>query len=150
MRSDYGLYVVAVICFIITGIFLTGTVEGYEYTESMGMATIAIFLILGAIFALAGYAVRPKVPVSAISTAPQTLPEPSAPPLLPPVEEKEEKPQVTQPLPQEEQAPAAPPTPAEPTPVVEETPPAPAPTVEEPAKAEEEKPIRRRRKKKTA
>ena len=144
MRSDYGLYVVAVICFIITGIFLTGTVEGYKYTDSMGMAAIAIFLILGAIFALAGYAVRPKVPVSAISTAPQTLPEPSAPPLLPPVEEKEEETQVTQPLPQEEQAPP------EPTPAVEETPPTPAPTAEEPAKAEEEKPVRRRRKKKTA
>ena len=148
MRSDYGLYVVAVICFIITGIFLTGTVEGYKYTDSMGMAAIAIFLILGAIFALAGYAVRPKVPVSAISTAPQTLPEPSTPPLLPPVEEKEEEPQVTQPLPQEEQAPQAPP---EPTPAVEEAP----PVSPEPAKAEEEKPpaekrARRPRKKKTA
>jgi type IV secretory pathway VirB10-like protein len=147
MRSDYGLYVVAVICFIITGIFLTGTVEGYKYTDSMGMAAIAIFLILGAIFALAGYAVRPKVPVSAISTAPLTLPEPSAPPLLPPAEEKEEETPATQPLPQEEQAPQAP---QEPTPTVEETPPTPAPTVEEPAKAEEEKPVRRRRKKKTA
>lgn len=147
MRSDYGLYVVAVICFIITGIFLTGTVEGYKYTDSMGMAAIAIFLILGAIFALAGYAVRPKVPVSAISTAPQTLPEPSAPPLLPPIEEKEEEPQVTQP-PQEEQAPQAPP---EPTPAVEEAP----PVSPEPAKVEEEKPpaekrARRPRKKKTA
>ena len=145
MRSDYGLYIVAVICFIITGIFLTGTVEGYKYTDPMGLAAIAIFLILGAIFALAGYAVRPKVPVSAISAAPQTLPEPSAPPLLPPVEEKVEEPEVTPP-PQEEQAPTAPP---EPAPAVEEAPPAPAPTVEETAKAEQEKPVRRRRKKKT-
>ena len=144
MRSDYGLYVVAVICFIITGIFLTGTVEGYKYTDSMGMAAIAIFLILGAIFALAGYAVRPKVPVSTISTAPQTLPEPSAPAVLPPVEEKVEEPQVT-PAPQEE------PAPPEPTPAVEEAP----PVSPEPVKAEEEKPpaekrARRPRKKKTA
>lgn len=147
MRSDYGLYVVAVICFIITGIFLTGTVEGYKYTDSMGMAAIAIFLILGAIFALAGYAVRPKVSVSAISTAPRTLPEPSAPPVLPPVEEREEEPKVTQPP--LEEAPQAPP---EPTPAVEEAP----PVSPEPAKAEEEKPppavkrTRRPRKKKTA
>ncbi len=138
MRSDYGLYVVAVICFIITGIFLTGTIKGYEYTNSMGMAAIAIFLILGAILALAGYAMRPKVPVSTISTTPQTLPEPSAPPLPPPIEEKVEEPQ-----PVEEQAPPAPP---EPAPTIEET--TPAPTVEEPAKVEE-KPVRRRRKKKT-
>jgi protein TonB len=142
MRSDYGLYVVAVICFIIAGVFLTGAVT----VDTMNTAAIVIFLILGIIFAIGGYVMKPKVAVPTTTLPPPTLTAEPSPP-APAVEEKVEE------------APSAPPTPEpEPQPIVEEAPTpaqAPTPTAEEPTEAEEEKPaekpVRRRgRKKKTA
>jgi hypothetical protein len=152
MRSDYGLYVIAVICFLIAGVFLTGTVPEYTLSDTMGAAAIAIFLVLGILFAVGGYALRPKVAVP-IPRVPPPLPaEPSPPPSAPLVEEKIEEVPVAPPPPTEEHVPSISPTP----PPAEEvpTPPAAAPTLEEPAKVEEEKPaqkpVRRRRRKKTA
>jgi len=145
MRSDYSLYVVAVICFIIAGVFVAGTVG------DMSLAATAIFLILGILFATAGYAMRPKAGPPTPKAPPPLPAEPSPLPSPPPVEEKEEEAPVAPPapLPQtEEPVPSIPPTP----PPAEEA--VPTPALEEPAKVEEEKltekPVRRRRRKKAA
>jgi hypothetical protein len=135
MRSDYGLYVVAVICFIIAGVFLAT-----EPGQTMYQVAMGTFAILGILFAAGGYALRPKVPTL---TAPQPLPvRPSPPPLPPPVEEKVEE------------APVAPSPPTPTPPPAEEVPTLPTPALEEPAKVEEEKPaekpVRKRRRKKAA
>jgi hypothetical protein len=153
MRSDYGLYIVAVICFIIAGIFLTGAIPGYTFVDSMGMVSIAVFLILGIIFAVAGYATKPKViALSPVREPVPTLAELTPPPVSPPAEEvlpepvaelplqEETTPQET-PMTTEEPAPVRPPEP--PLASVEET------TKTEEAKPPEEKPARRRRRKKT-
>jgi len=153
MRSDYGLYVVAVICFIIAGIFLTSAIPEYTLEETMGKAAIAIFLVLGILFAVGGYALRPKVAVPTPRAPPPLPAEPVPPPSPPPVEEKIEEAPVAPPPSTEEQAPSIPPPTPPPTEEAPATPP-PAPTLEEPAKVEEEKPtekpVRRRRRKKTA
>lgn len=141
MRSDYGLYVVAVICFIIAGIFLTNAVPEYTLADTMGAAAIGIFLVLGILFAVGGYALRPKVSVPTPKAPLPSRAEPSPPP---PVEEKVEEAPVAPPPPTEEQVPSIPPTP----PPAEEVPTPPA--LEEPAKVEEEKPVRKRRRKKAA
>jgi len=139
MRSDYSLYIVALICFMIAGVIL-----GMDQTISqVSTVSIAIFVILGVLFIAGGYTLRPKalgkVPetptISTIETIPTSTPPPSPP--------------------TEEQVPFAPTAPPPPAPPPEEAPtPAPAPAMEEPAKVEEEKPaekpVRRRRRKKTA
>jgi len=136
MRSDYTLYVVAVICFIIAGVFLS---YASQLDATMGLAATAVFLILGILFAARGYSLRPKVIVTTPKAFPPSPAEPSPPP-SPPVEEAPVAPSP----PTEEQVPSIPPTP----PPAEEAPTPPA--LEEPAKVEEEKPVRRRRRKKTA
>src|SRR3990170_5143330 len=157
MRSDYVLYVIAVICFIIAGVFVAGTIP---LEATMSLAATAVFFILGIIFAVGGYALRPKVaaPMPMVSHPSPVEPSPPQPEPSPLVEEKVEEAPAVPPLVVE-----APP-PVEEVPVVEPTPPpveeaAPteptlAPTVEEPAKVKEakpeKKPVRRRRKKKAA
>jgi hypothetical protein len=108
MRSDYVLYVVAVICFIIAGVFIAGAIQ---LEATMSLAVTAVFFILGIIFAVGGYALRPKAaaPLPAVS-------QPLPPPQLAPVEEKVEAPAVTPPVVE-----AAPPV--EEAPVVEPMPP---------------------------
>jgi outer membrane biosynthesis protein TonB len=140
MRSDYGLYLIAIICFIIAGVFLAAAVRPYSEISVSG---IVLFAALGIIFALVGYSVRPKVimPTRAVPEAPQAAaptPEPTPPPQPPEAPERVEEVPTPPPTPTAEIAP-------EPTP---------APTPEEPAKVtEEEKPkekrVRRRRKKAT-
>ena len=134
MRTDYSLYVVALICFIIAGVFLA---EPKVIGEQMNTVAIAIFAILGILLAAGGYVLRPKVAAPTPRAPPPPI-EPSPPPSLPPVEEKVEE------------VPVAPPPP---TPPAEEVPTPPTPALEEPAKVEEEKPtekpVRRRRRKKT-
>jgi hypothetical protein len=154
MRSDYVLYVIAVICFIIAGVFVAGTIP---LEATMSLAATVVFFILGIIFAVGGYALRPKVaaPIPMVSQPSPVEPSPPQPEPSPLVEEKVEAPAVPPPVvaapPPVEEAPVA-----EPTPVEEAAPtePTPAPTVEEPAKVKEakpeKKPVRRRRKKKAA
>jgi hypothetical protein len=149
MRSDYGLYIVAVICFIIAGIFLTGAIPDYALTGSMGMVAIPIFVILGVIFAVTGYATKPKIATLPAKEPQPALAEPTPLPVAPVVEEVTAEP-VTEPAPTE-----APPQ-ETPTAIEEPVPPPPPPlaSVEETAKTEEEKPpvekpVRRRRRKKT-
>jgi len=149
MRSDYGLYIVAVMCFIIAG------VSSVLLSETLQLAAIAIFFILGIISAAAGYNMRPKI----------AAPTPTAPPPLPAAEPSPPTPQPT-PLAEEkiEEAPIAPLAAAEeihatPSPPAEPVPEPTTPVPEEPAKVEaaeekpeeklEEKPVRRRRRKKT-
>lgn len=142
MRSDYSLYIIAVICFIIAGIFLTGAIPEYTLSDPMGPAVVVIFLVLGILFVIGGYALRPKM-AAPTPAPPPTVTEPSPVPSPPLVEEKVEEAPAAPP-PAEEQAPSIPPPMPPPT---EEAPSPPAPTSEEPAKVE--KPVRKRRKKKT-
>jgi len=140
MRSDYGLYGVAIICLIIAVVFGAGAVQGYSPTEPIGITVIVIFLLLGIIAAVVGYSARPK----AIMPTPQPIPAPETPPTPPPAVHVEEK---------VEEAPAAPPPAVEEVTAAPEPSPAPpTPVPEEPGKVEaiEEKPVRRRRRKKTA
>jgi len=148
MRLDYSLYVVALICFIIAGAFLAIGPE-----QTMTQVAMGIFAILGVLFAAGGYTLRPKAAAPTPKAPPPSPQEPSPPPSPPPVEEKIEEVPVAPPPPTEERVPSIPPTPP---PAEEEvpTPPTAAPVLEEPAKVEEEKPaekpVRRRRRKKTA
>ena len=146
MRSDYGLYGIAIICFVIAGIFMASVVPGYTLMEQSGIAVIMIFLLLGIILAAAGYSARPKpaMPAMQPTHAPVTLPKETA--TQPIVEETPPPPTQT---PQEEVKPEPqPPALAEPSP-----PAAPVSMeAEQPVAAEEEKPkpARRRRKKASA
>lgn len=88
MRADYGLYIVAAICFIIVGLTISEAVPQYlpELMTFEGTVTTVIFSALGLIFAILGYALRPKLVISILETSkPSILPTP--PPVLPPAEE---------------------------------------------------------------
>jgi outer membrane biosynthesis protein TonB len=149
MRSDYGLYGVAVICFVLAAVFAASLVPGYSLSEALGIAVTVVFLLIGVIAAVVGYSARPKAIMPIQEPAPAPTPttpvteEPTTPPPPPPTPIEEVS--ITEPTP--EPTPPQPVEPLEPTPAV--TP------VEEPAPAEtvvEEKPrtTRRRRKKAVA
>ena len=124
MRADYGLYFLGIICFIIAGLVSLGTVPQYlpEPTTFEATAMTVIFTALGLIFAILGYALRPKPIISTLEPSKPSLP-PSPPPALPPSEET-----------------TAPPL-SEPTP--------PMPPQEETVKPEPEKPKAKTRRKRT-
>lgn len=159
MRSDYGLYIVAVICFIIVGVF-AANISGYTIAEETSrIAVMVILFIVGIISAAVGYSARPKEimrtpspPSIPVTPPPETPPPP--PPAQPSTEEIVPEPSPLEPSASAEVEEVAevsedlPPTPAA------EIAPEPTPTIapEEPPKAvEEEKPktrrTRRRRKK---
>jgi len=157
MRSDYGLYGVAVICFILAAVFAANLVPGYSLSEAQGIAVTVVFLLIGVIAAAVGYSARPKAiaptqepaPTPAPTTPPVPVEEPAPateeltppPPPPPTIEEVS----ITEPVP--EPALPQPVEPLEPTPAV--TPaeePAPAETVTE----DKPKTTRRRRKKAVA
>lgn len=96
MRSDYGLYAVAVICFVLAAVFATNMVSGYELSTASGITVTVVFFVIGVIAAAVGYSARPKAmmppqePVPApITTAPIVEPTPITEepeePLTPPV-----------------------------------------------------------------
>jgi len=145
MRADYGLYGVAIICFIIAIVFGAEAVPGYTFEEAYvtTVAVTVVFTILGIISAVVGYSTRPKAimpttqPIPVL-TAPE--PEPEMPPSPPP----------SPPPPLEEVA--LEPSPPPPSPPVEPSPPAVTVSTEpeQPVAVTEEekpKPARRRRKK---
>jgi len=143
MRSDYGLYSVAIICFIIAIIayaLMANLISGYTLDWAQGITVTVIFFALGVISAAVGYSARPKAVMPKVEPKPAPATPPPPPPTpLPPVEE------VAPELPPPPPAPEMP-APA-PTPAV--TPP---PEPKQPVKAAEEekpkeKPVRRRRKK---
>jgi len=65
MRSDYGLYIIAVICFVLAVFMFMGYAEyiqvylktGNEVTD---LVTMMFLAILGVVFVGLGYGVRPK------------------------------------------------------------------------------------------
>ncbi len=88
MRADYGLYIVAIICFIIAGLVILEAAPEYLPKPATFEATAltVIFAALGLISAILGYALRPKPIISIRETHKPTSP-PSPPPALPPTEE---------------------------------------------------------------
>ncbi|MDH5782556.1 MAG: hypothetical protein OEZ35_02665 [Candidatus Bathyarchaeota archaeon] len=108
MRADYGLYIVAIICFIIAGLVLLEAVPKYlpEPATFEATAMTVIFTALGLIFAILGYALRPK-PIISITKAHKPALPPSPPSTLPPTDETATAPlsaPTTPTLPQEETA----------------------------------------------
>jgi predicted flap endonuclease-1-like 5' DNA nuclease len=85
MRSDYALYVVAIIFFILTAIVLAYQVELRE----LWITTTAI---LGLLFIGLGYTQRPKPRSMAIKAPPPPAPPSATPPAVEIV--KEEKPEI--------------------------------------------------------
>lgn len=154
MRSDYGLYGVAVICFILTAVFAAGVVQGYTLVETSGIAITVIFLLIGIIAAAVGYSARPKAIIPAYEPTPTptvsvveptpTVEEPAEPIVPPPqpttpVEEVSVSPEPTPPQPMEPSEPS-PPTVA---PAEEQVQPAPTEAMTQ----QKPKTTRRRRKK---
>jgi len=159
MRSDYGLYAIAIVCFIIAGIFAGNAVPGYPAAEALGLSVIIIFIVFGLVSLVVGYSSRPKAamptaqPVStempppqetiAVETSPAVAEEETPPTVAPIAQTAQPAEEIARaPMPSEE------PMPAEPTP----SPAAPAMEPEQPEKGTEEevpreKPVRRRRKK---
>ncbi len=157
MRSDYGLYGVAIICFLLAAVFAAGMVQGYEITganAASGITVTVVFLLIGVIAAAVGYSARPKammppkpistpIPATPVAETTPTVEEPIQPVTPPPpppptpVEEVTVAPEPSPPQPSE----PSPPTLAAPT---EETQPTPAEGVTE------EKPKRTRRRRKKA
>jgi predicted flap endonuclease-1-like 5' DNA nuclease len=78
MRSDYALYTVAIIFFIITGIVFAIQIE--ETYKSLGIIATAV---LGIFFIGLGYSQRPRAKVQNVMTAP-----PASQPSTETVEEK--------------------------------------------------------------
>jgi len=156
MRSDYGLYGVAIIGFLLAAVFAAGMVQGYEITganAASGITVTVVFLLIGIIAGAVGFSARPKammppepalVPTPSAPTSETTTPteEPAEPAVLPPpppapVEEVAVSPETSPPQPSEPSPPtlATPTETAQPTPVEEVT---------------EEKPKRARRRRKKA
>lgn len=75
MRSDYALYIVAIICFILAAVVFAGYPG---MTEDISMVTTAVLVVLALISAGAGYLVRPEEMVSPPPTRPPA-PKPSTP-----------------------------------------------------------------------
>ena len=161
MRSDYGLYSVAVICFILAAVFAASLVPGYPFSETGGMAVTVVFLLIGIIAAAVGYSARPKAmertpeptpmptPVVPIEETVRVVEKPTEPVFPPPPPEPvEEIRAAPEPTPE----PAEPSEPSEPAVVTSEVEPSQAPPTETLAEAttEKPKPTRRRRKKAAA
>jgi len=163
MRSDYGLYSVAVICFILAAVFAASLVPGYTLSETQGVTVTVVFVLIGIIAAAVGYSARPKAmmraaepmpmptPIAPIEESPPAAEEPTEPvPPPPPPTPVEEVQASYEPAPE----PAEPSEPSMPTVVTSEveavqTQPAPTETPAE-AMTEKPKPTRRRRKKAAA
>ncbi|MEM3565807.1 MAG: DUF4332 domain-containing protein [Candidatus Bathyarchaeia archaeon] len=80
MRSDYALYTVAIIFFVITGIVFA--IEMDQTYKSLGIITTAV---LGIFFIGLGYTQRPKVKMQTTVAAPSAAPPPPpTQPILPP------------------------------------------------------------------
>lgn len=155
MRSDYVLYGVAIVFFIIAGGVAAAQVPGYLLTDTMGIVVVMLFLLLGIVSAAVGYSAKPK------TMMPTAHPQPSMPKAT---TEAEETPTPARPAVEEMPPPAPPveevkpepepqpPTSPEPTPPEMAPTPTPAPSTEaeQPvttAEEEKPKPARRRRKK---
>jgi hypothetical protein len=152
MRSDYSLYGVAIICFVITiiaGAFTANMISGYTLEYTTGIAAMLIFLLIGIILAYAGYSSRPKAAMPTIQPRPTPVIQPRETLTKPIAEETPPPPPAPIQTPQEEVKPEPPPlAQPEPSPPTEPV----SMEAEQPVVAEEEKakPARRRRKKASA
>jgi hypothetical protein len=111
MRSDYVLYVLAAICFLIAGVFFVDIFEIVNISLQVTMsleATAALFM-LGIILAIGGYALRPKVaaPTPIVSQTPSLKSSRPPPEPSPVVVKKVEDVPVTEPEPIVEPPPSA-------------------------------------------
>jgi type IV secretory pathway VirB10-like protein len=134
MRTDYILYIVAVICFIIAGYG-----AAYPFTgDTANTAIVIVLAIIGIIFIWGGYSLRP-------STTKVTRTETTMPPTKPVIEEEQPTTAPPTPMPEPEPEPTPAPTP-EPTPMSEpeKAEEAPQPETSPP----ETKPVRKRRERK--
>jgi outer membrane biosynthesis protein TonB len=144
MRTDYILYVIAVICFIVAGY-----AAAYPFTSiaTSNDLTVIVLAIIGIIFVGSGYSLRPQ-------TRAVTRIEPTIPQTKPAIEERSTPPPLAaEPSPKPEPTPAEEPMPS--PEVTEETkkeeavpPEAPAETPE--TKTETKRPARKRRERKEA
>ena len=78
MRSDYGLYIIAIICFFLAFLIFFMGYEPATYITGSEVTDLVIMMfsaILGIVFIGLGYALRPK---KVIPSPP--IPKPSAPP----------------------------------------------------------------------
>ena len=81
MRSDYALYIVAIICFILAAIVFTGSTDYAAYLVMdplISMVTTAVLVVFALVSAGAGYVVRPEEMISPVPSRP-TAPKPSTP-----------------------------------------------------------------------
>lgn len=87
MRSDYALYIVAIIFFLITALSFALTLA--EFERNLWIVTTAV---LGLLFIGLGYTQRPKIETAKTQTL-SPIPQPTAPTPMPTVAEtvKEEK-----------------------------------------------------------
>lgn len=167
MRSDYSLYSVAAICFVISAVFAANLVPGYQLSDPLGLSVTAIFLVIGIISAAVGFSARPK-PTMPTTQQAQPMPKPAVteptpePSQAEPQSSSSPEPEVIAPVPMPSPTPSSPmPEQSVPEPSVPETnaaePAASGVTAvetsvvtEQPVKVEEPekpKPARRRRKK---
>jgi len=94
MRTDYILYVIAVICFIVAGY-----AAAYPFTSiaTSNDLTVIVLAIIGIIFVGGGYSLRPQTRVATRvePTIPQTKPAMEERPTSPPAIERAPKPELT-------------------------------------------------------
>lgn len=79
MRYDYGLYFIAIICFVLAGFLFMGYAGYIQLTtgnEATDLVITMFSVVLGVVFVGIGYGVRPK---KTVPTQPP-LPEPSVVP----------------------------------------------------------------------
>jgi len=134
MRTDYILYIVAVICFIIAGWV------GAAFAVSMAnTATVIVLAIIGIIFIWGGYSLRPSAR-EVTHAGPTTPPKPAM--------EKEQPAMAASPTPSEPKSTPTPvPTP-EPTLMAMPEPEQAAETPQQETPPSETKPVRKRRERK--
>lgn len=88
MRLDYGLYIVSVAWFIIVGLVLSEGVQQWlpDPMTFEGTVVTVISAALGLIFAILGYALRPKPVISTPEVSKPNI-QLTRPAVLPPAEE---------------------------------------------------------------
>ena len=80
MRSDFGLYTVAIVCFIIASLVPLRIFPQLPPIETFpGTAITVIFTALGLIFIIVGYSLRPKPVILIPEQQPPTPPSPAVP-----------------------------------------------------------------------
>ena len=93
MRSDYALYVIAIVFFILTGVI----VVAYSVAQQEQQLWIVTTAVLGLVFIGLGYTQRPKQMISTEATPTLTSPPPPTPITVKEEPRKEQLEKVTEP-----------------------------------------------------